>query len=623
MFSLTLPLLSWLACSPPPPTSTDPADSPTPEDTDETGDSADTGDPQDTALPAFDTGDPALAQLLENPSFEDGEASWLRYGEGDYAGVGGDSVDGARAMRLSGAPFALLYQRAPISAGQRVQAGAWARSDSGTGNATLKLEFHDGSGQKLASEEWALSAPVTWASFQVAATAPEGAAEVGLALVGSGEGAHWDSAWLSPDDRAWLSMDLGQTQQVYGGLGTRVWGYGSDNTLLTRALDALEIQVIRIAPESATDAELQALHALTEARGVRWILHPWSAPSPMVQDGMLRDVAAFAAWTVQELQRLEALGIVPVYIELMNEPDSGGAWSTGITVADFAQLSAAVREGLDAAGLQKVGILGPGGSALDYFHSNRDYLLALDPEDLAGWSAHAWDDGSFCSGGPCLSRAYRDYGDVLKEVDPSAAKPVFVSEYATKELDFDGQIWPSPEDTVGLNATDSYGYGVRVVQNTLALVNAGAQIPVLWYAVDEPRITTKQWGLLAEDGREKPGYTALAGLNLPVKGLVMRPPETEDRGWIAAGIIGSEETVLVFSNDGDQPQSPVLRLRGLASRPELSALRFEAVRLGSVTSGTAGVGHWVPVEIGQRYGQGVLELELSLPPQTVVRVALR
>ncbi|MFT5584997.1 MAG: hypothetical protein ACI9VR_002585 [Cognaticolwellia sp.] len=621
-------LLFTLSCTPPvpesgPPTVTDsPVDSPTETGEVETGDTEDSGDTGEET-PAFDTGDPATGQLLLNPSFEDGEADWSRYGDGSYATEAG-AQDGAVALALGGSPYALLYQRVPAAPDQLYRAGAWARSESGRGNATLKLEFHDDSGNKLHSEDWALSAPKAWGSFDVAVRAPEGTTEVGLALVGSGEVVLWDGAWIHAEERAWLSFDVTQTQQSFGGLGTQVWGYGTDNDLLERALDETDIQMIRIAPESASDVQLQALHAITESRGIAWILHPWSAPNPMVSQGMLSQVSDFAKWTVDEVQRLVALGIQPAWIELMNEPDSQGQWSTGISPNNYALLSSEVRAGLDAVGLQAVGILGPGGSGLDYFHSNRDYLLTLEPTSLAGWSSHAWDDGSFCdSGAECLKRAYRDFEGAVQAVDPSALGPVIVSEYATKTVDFDGQIWPKPEDTVGLNATDAYGYGVRIVENTLSLLNGGAEVPVLWYLMDDVRVATKQWGLLAADGREKPGYSAIKGLDLPVGGQVLRPPLMEGLGLHAAGVHSEERTVLVFSNDNAEDQEAVVRLRGLQKPPELNVQRFESQSLGNVALGEPGVGVWVSVEPPSRYAQGVLELEISLPSQTLLRVELR
>ena len=618
--SLLTTLLFSLACTRTPQEET--PDTPSPGDT--ARDDTHTEDPHtdDTAVAPFDTGDPRPEQLLLNPSFEDGETHWSRYGDGSYS-TGAGAQDGEPALNLGGSPYALLYQRAPALPGQRYRAGAWARSESGRGEAALKLEFHDTQGKKLHSEDWTLSAPQRWAAFDVAAIAPEGSAEVGLALVGSGEVVQWDAAWLNAEEPLWLSFDLNQSQQRFDGLGTQVWGYGTDNTLLAQALDDVDIQLIRLAPESASDAQLQALHEITQSRGISWILHPWSAPNPMVSQGMLVQVSDFAAWTVNEVQRLQALGIVPAWIELMNEPDSQGQWSTGISPENYAQLAAEVRSGLDAVGLQSVGLLGPGGSGLDYFHSNREYLLALDPNSLAGWSSHAWDDGSFCEGGAeCLERAYRDFGDALQGVDPAGAKPVIVSEYATKTVDFEGQIWPSPEDRVGLNATDAYGYGVRVVENTLALLNAGANMPVLWYLVDDERSGGKQWGLLAADGREKPGYSAMKGLDLP-QGQVLKAPEMEGLGVYSAGVRGEQVTVFVFSNDNDEDREISVRIRGLDAAPDLDLLRFEAVSLGEVASGTPGVGAWVPVETKSRYAQGVVELELSLPSQTLLRLELR
>ena len=132
-------MLLW-ACTPTPL-----SDSPNPEDSqlDSPSDSpVDTG----TAPDPFDTGDPLATQLLLNPSFEEGESAWSRYGEGSYDWSESGAQEGAVCLSLGGSPYALLYQRVPATPGQLYRAGAWARSESGRGNATLKLEFHDAQG---------------------------------------------------------------------------------------------------------------------------------------------------------------------------------------------------------------------------------------------------------------------------------------------------------------------------------------------------------------------------------------------------------------------------------------------------------------------------------------------
>ena len=50
---------------------------------------------------------------------------------------------------------------------------------------------------------------------------------------------------------------------------------------------------------------------------------------------MLNNIPGFATWWKDEVDYLYTNGMPVEYIELMNEPDSWGAWSTGITYSDY------------------------------------------------------------------------------------------------------------------------------------------------------------------------------------------------------------------------------------------------------------------------------------------------
>lgn len=593
----------------------------------------------------FDTGDVAPVSLLMNPSFEEGPATvpwdfsappahWLRFGGGDYGWWEGEAADGDRYVELGGSPFALLYQRMPAEPGQRFLARAEATSAGGRGAGTLKLEFQDGDEVKLDSFEWALSAPRDWRDYTVGAVAPDDAAYATLALVGAGEAVFWDAAAVWVEETPRVTFDREATRQTFHGLGTQVWAYGWDDALLRRVLEELQIRYVRIENvyETATDEQLLTLHDMTSSLGIEWVFHCWSGPGtysvagPSSPAGVLVDVEGFAGWWVDQVVELDALGVRPPWIELMNEPDSGGAWSTGISSMDYADLVQQVRAGLDAQGLNEVKIVGPGGYAFNADHSSRDYLLEMSAgatSAVGAWSAHAWDDGVFCEGGAeCLTQVARDFTDAIP-VDTQDDRPFFVTEYATKETAFDGQVWPSPETTVGVNATDSVGYGLRMLENTLALLNAGSHAPFLWYLLDEPSLTTKMWGIVGIEGREKPAYTALKGLGFPQGSAVLEPPLFEGTGMYGGAVTSEDQTVVSLTHEGSVEQVFTLRIRHLPAAPEVEVQRFQAVSVGDAASGVPGVAEWVPVDPVTRYAEGTLDVDLTLPPGTALTVTAR
>ena len=61
---------------------------------------------------------------------------------------------------------------------------------------------------------------------------------------------------------------------------------------------------------------------------------------------MLEDARGFAKWWVEQVGALARDGMTPHYIELMNEPDSMGHWSTGIAPATYNSVVKGFRDAL-------------------------------------------------------------------------------------------------------------------------------------------------------------------------------------------------------------------------------------------------------------------------------------
>ena len=598
-----------LGCTPDTPVDTaetaSPQDSGAPydsADTTDTTDTTDTHDSADTAVPE----EPPPPNLLLNPGFEDGKGTlpdhWLTYGDGAYTWQTGEALEGKRTVQLSEPGIALLYQRTAAEPDGRYRLTANLRSESGTASATIKLEFHNKHEQKLLETTWEVSAPQVWSTFTLTDTAPESAAFVTASLVGSDtEPTLFDDIAIqdfSLDDPPVLSFDVDDTQQTFGGMGTQIWGYASDLKTLEKGLIGLNIRTVRIenTQESATDSQMAATRALTDALGVAWMPMVWSAPSSFGSD-QLSDVDGFARWWAAQVVVWSDAGREPATIELMNEPDSGGKWSTGITPAQYSDLVIATRAALDKAGFSHVGIVGPGATAFNYSHSSREMVLAMTPEAvdaIAAWSSHAWDDGAVCDGGAaCVSTTWRDLSDAIATKDPDGTLPIWVTEYATKQTDLPGGEWPLPDLNGTFNATWSPAYAVRLFENTLAHLNNGVSVPFLWQLMDEPTEVydkDKAWGVLGLGGEEKPAWGALAPLcsALPVGGSVLTPPDMAGLPLIVGAVADADRVVIGIANDSDAPAAAVLDITGVSAITAATA--FTLAETGDAATETPGAG---------------------------------
>jgi hypothetical protein len=182
--------------------------------------------------------------------------------------------------------------------------------------------------------------------------------------------------------------------------------------------------------------DMHALRALTEPLGIEWVMTMWGAKKGTAGvDKHNRLTAAgvevFAAYWLKLVAGMCASGICPHHLDLMNEPDSAGAWSLGIAPPIYSNLVKAVRQKLDGAALTNVSVTGPGLAFLDSGGGNTKYLDALDPKALAAlgaFSSHAWDDGAYCHGGAsCTLHQWPDLGLAAARVSPGT--PIWIEEY--------------------------------------------------------------------------------------------------------------------------------------------------------------------------------------------------
>ena len=364
-------------------------------------------------------------------------------------------------------------------------------------------------------------------------------------------------------------FDVNDTLHTVDGFGVHLW---ADQPYGLVELEKLNISYIRIAYDATPWSDLAALRRVTDRQGIKWLSMLWRAPKAYVdQRNFLTDVPGFAAYWREIVAGMDRCGLRPHYIELMNEPDSDGSWSTRIGPADYADLVKLTRSELDRAGLADVGIVGPGLAHLNWQHHNSQWINALDDgavRSLAVWSTHSWDDGDLCFGGaPCVERHWPEFADNAKRL--AADKPVWITEYGTKDLCLDRVCYPHPDKTAGYSSAQSMFYAVRVYELSVALLNSGANVLFYWQAEDKG----KSWGYVDAAGNRKPVYHALLNLypKIPEGARVVRPPDQSALNVYAGAFVTDDRLVIALANDGPSTQSQVIRINGAADLRVLEA----------------------------------------------------
>lgn len=599
----------------------------------------------------------AAANLLANPGFEQHDAGWpAGYGGWGHmqsvvaADLGLPAHSGQRVLRGAGVyndPHHAggVHQFVPAAAGETFRTQCWVYHHAGqllTGNSSLwlKLEFKNGGGTILASHAVQVMDAAEPVGVWRLATGPEAVAPPQTATAGivlvfmqpnatDGGAGFFDDALLARVAGP-VTYDLAARGATLSGFGAQLWGYCYNPAQQFRALGELNIRHVRVERESAAWSQMLITRQMTEQLGIDWTYMIWRAPTQFVdaQNRLLdSQLSAFAQWWAAEVSDLYAHGIPVEYIELMNEPDSNGQWSTGISPAQYNLLVQQVRAALDGYGLTNVGIVGPGTSNLANAPA---YLNALDAAGVAAhaaWSAHAW--GTYDSCGPaCIQAAWTAFADAATARDPTL--PLLVTEYATHERTWFGVTYPSADDYGVWNpnaafpyysVTNTMPYAVRVYGNTLGLLNAGAHAPFIWQLLDFPSAVHdvgKAWGLLDLWGDPKPVYGALATLypELPVGAAALGNTGAHPDIFSGAYVLGNR-LVIGLANETDSPQTITIRLAGAACVEVLSATAFVQTYVGDPALGEPDIGTAEPRDLAF---DADFELTATLPAVSTLTI---
>jgi hypothetical protein len=426
--------------------------------------------------------------------------------------------------------------------------------------------------------------------------------------------------------RADIRFNLADSAGVTGGFGVFAW---ASMKAAIAEFDNLSIRYVRLTRDNDSWADLQAFRAFSSARGIQWVYTLWQAPDQYRSGGMLSDPAGFARFWKDMVADLDAHQCRPEFIDLMNEPDSKGVWSTGISPANINTLIKDVRQELDAAGFRNVGIAAPNLTSMSDWSDPKGYFNALDGEavkSLSAFATHPWGDdvaGSGCLGGSdCQARAWAGFGGSAVAKDP--AKPRWILEYATRQYVYDGIGYPDPDKVGQYNASFTMPYAVRVFENTLSFLNLGATVPFYWDAGDHPG-SSKQWGYFNEHGNKKPVYETLRALfpHVPAGSAVIRPLQ-QDSGLYAGAFTRDTGVTVAVANDSKTPRDAVLRLQSGAALSLIRSIAVETAQRndpGLKLADQARVGDKALTLVPEP--GGAYSLKVSLPGYSTLTVLLR
>jgi hypothetical protein len=409
--------------------------------------------------------------------------------------------------------------------------------------------------------------------------------------------------------KADLVLDLDNLAQPYLGLGAQIW---TGDTAWVGPMEALNARWARVsmapsfdqtperAPTGASRDEMDAFmarnysavfetqlaHAIDtwerlQHRDMQVILHIWEAPSYWEAGGTLhaKHIPDYARLWGSLLFYLDESGIRPTWIELSNEPD--GDWNTRVHPPDYGQLVTAVRAELDARGFQEVGILGPGLSTLNHRGGAERWIGALDDGALAslgGWSVHTWDGFAERGEGKAfLESRWAAFVGALEKKDPQKSKPIFVTELGSKDTEFNGFRYTTPDNSACGDAADSIPYAVRILDQVFTSLNHGASALVIWQAADQSW-ECSNWGLVtsAEEGAEpRPVFHALKSLadQVPRGARVIRATWHDPLLSVAA-LRADERVVVGIANGSAETVTRTLAFSGTAEHDWMASTAF-------------------------------------------------
>ncbi len=376
-----------------------------------------------------------------------------------------------------------------------------------------------------------------------------------------------------------ITFDLDETAQVVDGFGVHHW---AGQIKAAEEFAALNITHIRLTQDWDSWYDLRELHRRTDKAGIKWVYVKWAPPDEFLdQNRQLVDVAGFAENWLDTIRQLNAQSCRPHFIELVNEPDY-----FGVSPSAYAKLAELVRGKLHVAGYPDIQIVGPGLTHVgeDNFKKYYDLLDGPACAALSVWTTHAWED-AYPDGSGNVSiteRRGKEFAALCRLRSPD--KPIWYTEYATRQTRFHGTKYPHPDfESENYCASFTMPYAIRVFENALAILNAGANVPFYWCSADYPD-SKKQWGLIGPEGEKKPVYFALKALfgNVPPGSRLVVAPEDMTGKSLYAGAFRYKgpdggRIVVALANSSAEKRKATIRLENAPS--DLKVIKAEIVRI--------------------------------------------
>ncbi len=427
-----------------------------------------------------------------------------------------------------------------------------------------------------------------------------------------------------------IQFDINDVSHPFAGFGAQVW---PGDMRVESLFEGLNMHYMRLCPGGCsnppTDATQMQMNTyidseyngttrgnsivaslqMAERLDVQVILNMFGGPAVWLDANnrlKAENFDDFVRLWASQVDFFKSRGLRVHYIELANEPE--GNWNIYIPGTDYNAVVKLLRQELDNRGFTDVGIIGPG---LAYLYHGPAWIDALDNDGraaLAGWSTHAWDEGwGHTDASPSfLGQRWQDYfGAAVDSADPTHSKPVIVTEYATGVRTYNGV-------TYGDDFTETSQFAQRCYENSLTLVNNGANVLCYWEAANQSWQTSPPlYGFLRTDSSLRTVYLTLSTLapHIPDGAMVIR--KTWDDPLIsAAGFIGDNQLVLAFANSTADTVNRTVGLAGITSFALAEAQAFESGTVVDIFS-----------QVSFDYDSGSLNIVL-VPESTLTVVAV-
>ncbi len=389
-----------------------------------------------------------------------------------------------------------------------------------------------------------------------------------------------------------IQMDASDVSHPFAGFGAQIW---QGDLRAESVLTSLNMKYVRMKfggnwnpPTDATQAQMDAYvasqydgnmairntYAFLNQHNIAVIGNYFEGPSVWLGTGNLlksQHLDDFARLWGSIAYYMQTHNMPIRYIEMFNEPE--GNWNMYVPGSYYNTVLKLLRSELDSRGLTGVGIVGPGMAVLK---NGPSWISSLDndaKEALECWSTHAWDEGWWGTNAlpSYLDQQWKNYfGAAVNTADPDHSKWIIVTEYATGVRTYNGVVF---EDEV----TDTNQFAQRCYENSLTLINNGANILCYWEAANHSWQDPPLYGFLRVNSSLRPVYYAFLTLAplIPDNAMVLQKT-WNDSQISAAGFVGGHQLVMAFANSTAEPVSRTVGVSGVSSLVLTSAQAFEA-----------------------------------------------